>query len=740
MGVDELRRTIREKAPVRPSTRLRQTMLASLPSPLVTRHSPLATDLDWIVMKCLEKDRARRYETANGLATDLKRHLNNEPVVARPPSRLYEFQKTVRRHKVGFAAAAAVVVALAAGVIISALEASRAKQAEHEQSRLREAAEKATAREAQLRQQAQTAERQAQAEAARNDEEARFMQGMLQAVGPSVALGRDTVLLREILDQTAQRIGRELTNQPAVEADLRETLGGVYRDLADYTNAEAMLQTLLTLRRNLREPLAVAASLQGLGEVYKRQFKIEDGATAFRDALEIRKKFGKPLDVAASMYGLAEVLRLSGATWSNAMKLHGDALEIRRRFLGDHPDVAKSLVGIGITLRDGHWQAEAETNMVEAVAMLKRLHRDQHLDMAFALSQLGRTRNQLPGRLKDAEDVLQQALAIQRSVLPGEHDQTAATLGYLGDTLLAEGRLTEAEAAYRDSLQIRRKIFIYPRGNSALSAWYAYVDVLYREGKLEAETTLHQALEAYTNAYRQGLNIGYLGCLRPLAKTLASRGRPPEIQALYDVAVAHETRLFRSNDLALSESPTNFVQSATRPGMLLLKRQDTAWSIDGIGAVFDLVGKVTEAEAMYLEELALLQDLEGNDGPDVSEPLLHLSWNLLGQHRFAAAASYAAQDIALWEKLRPDAGDRFNAESLLGACLLRQKDYEQAEKHLLAGYEGIRRLRLTKMVPGLDLRRPTELLIELYEATSRPEQAVKVEAEAAGVGSGREFF
>jgi WD40 repeat protein/tRNA A-37 threonylcarbamoyl transferase component Bud32 len=121
LGVDELRRTIREKAPVRPSTRLRQTRLASLPSPPATRHSPLATDLDWIVMKCLEKDRARRYETANGLANDLKRHLNNEPVVARPPSRLYEFQKTVRRHKMGFAAGAVVIVSLLAGLAFAAL-------------------------------------------------------------------------------------------------------------------------------------------------------------------------------------------------------------------------------------------------------------------------------------------------------------------------------------------------------------------------------------------------------------------------------------------------------------------------------------------------------------------------------------------------------------------------------------------------------------------------------------------
>ncbi len=99
-GLDEMRRTIREKEPVRPSTRLRQTRSTFSPgSSPATRPSPLATDLDWIVMKCLEKDRRRRYETANALAMDLKRHLGNEPVLARPPGRLYEFQKTVRRRR-----------------------------------------------------------------------------------------------------------------------------------------------------------------------------------------------------------------------------------------------------------------------------------------------------------------------------------------------------------------------------------------------------------------------------------------------------------------------------------------------------------------------------------------------------------------------------------------------------------------------------------------------------------------
>ncbi|MCW5550755.1 MAG: serine/threonine protein kinase [Verrucomicrobiae bacterium] len=127
-GLDALRKTIREKVPLRPSTRLTQ-LQHDLNPQIQNRKSQIANDLDWIVMKCLEKDRTRRYETANGLAADLKRHLANEPVTARPPSRWYEFQKTVRRHKVGFAATAAVMLALALGVVTSTWQALRAGKA-----------------------------------------------------------------------------------------------------------------------------------------------------------------------------------------------------------------------------------------------------------------------------------------------------------------------------------------------------------------------------------------------------------------------------------------------------------------------------------------------------------------------------------------------------------------------------------------------------------------------------------
>ncbi|MGO8931206.1 MAG: protein kinase domain-containing protein [Limisphaerales bacterium] len=163
-GLEEIRRIIREEDPARPSTRLgtlapeEQTALArrrqAEPAELIRL---VRGDLDWIVMKSLDKDRSRRYATANGLTQDLQRYLANEPVLARPPSQSYRLGKLVRRNKLDFGAAAAVGVALAAGLAISALEAIRARRAESEQIQLRGQAEQARAKEAEQRHQAQAA-------------------------------------------------------------------------------------------------------------------------------------------------------------------------------------------------------------------------------------------------------------------------------------------------------------------------------------------------------------------------------------------------------------------------------------------------------------------------------------------------------------------------------------------------------------------------------------------------------
>jgi eukaryotic-like serine/threonine-protein kinase len=118
-GIDAMRKTIREQEPVRPSTRLTQIQPATS-SPIANRKSKIENDLDWIVMKCLEKDRTRRYETANGLAADLKRHLTHEPIVARPPSAIYRLGRSWRRNRLAYSAGTVVAVALVAGMWISA--------------------------------------------------------------------------------------------------------------------------------------------------------------------------------------------------------------------------------------------------------------------------------------------------------------------------------------------------------------------------------------------------------------------------------------------------------------------------------------------------------------------------------------------------------------------------------------------------------------------------------------------
>jgi eukaryotic-like serine/threonine-protein kinase len=177
-GVEGIRQQIREVEPPRPSARLstldadERTTIAKLRNTAAAQLSLiLRGDLDWIVMRCIEKDRTRRYDTANGLAADIQRYLRNEPVVARPPGTAYLLQKLIRRHRVGFAAAAVIFGVVSIGAVVSSWLAIRATLAEREQTRLREdadklrtAAETARVTESKLRTEAQAQEMAARAQ------------------------------------------------------------------------------------------------------------------------------------------------------------------------------------------------------------------------------------------------------------------------------------------------------------------------------------------------------------------------------------------------------------------------------------------------------------------------------------------------------------------------------------------------------------------------------------------------
>jgi serine/threonine protein kinase/ABC-type nitrate/sulfonate/bicarbonate transport system substrate-binding protein len=296
-GLEGMRRTVREKEPAKPSTRVSTLNVADRIAIAAQRgtdparlHSWLRGDVDWIVMRCLEKDRTRRYETASGLALDLQRYLRNEPITARPPSTAYALRKLVRRNQLAFGAASAVVIALVAGLAFSAF---------------------ALARERLARQRADL-------EAARSAQLARRMPDMLAGVGPQVAVGRDTRLLRTILDETVVRMDRQLRGQPEVEASFRETLGNVYRDLGEFAAAALMYERALQLRREVLggEHAAVADSLHDLGEVRGRQGRLTEAETYLREALALREKRlgGEHPDTVASRRALAHVGRLARPT------------------------------------------------------------------------------------------------------------------------------------------------------------------------------------------------------------------------------------------------------------------------------------------------------------------------------------------------------------------------------------------------------------------------------------------
>ncbi len=169
-GVEEIRNFLREHETGVPSIRLKEISNEEIGEIANQRgidpprlQSLLAGDLDWIVMKAIEKERQRRYGTANGLAMDVQRYLREEPVLARPPSRRYLLTKLVRRNRVTFAAASIALFGLLGGLGVSTWLFLRERHAREEQARLRVVAEQATANEVRLREDAMAVDQVTQA-------------------------------------------------------------------------------------------------------------------------------------------------------------------------------------------------------------------------------------------------------------------------------------------------------------------------------------------------------------------------------------------------------------------------------------------------------------------------------------------------------------------------------------------------------------------------------------------------
>jgi len=544
-GLDAMRKIIREKEPVRPSARflaLHGEELTTTAKRRSTDSSKLLHqirgDLDWIVMKCLEKDRTRRYETANGLAFDILRHINNEPVLARPPSNLYRFQKMMRRNKLVCAAAAAVAVALIIGLSLSTYLFVKEKAA-------RQRAIAAEKTQNQLRQRAEAGEKNAETEAGKSQQVARFLKEMLQGVAPSVARGRDTKMLQEILDRTAERVGKDLTNQPEVEIELRQILANTYDELGAYNKEEEMARASLQLGRSRlgEENLTVVRSLYQLGKAQWRLGKYYPAYTNTLQALAIRRKLlgNEHLDVADSLNVEGNLLIIQNKM-PEAESVNREVLAIRRKLLGnENPDVASSLNNLANVLRGEGKLAEAETLFREALAMRSELPDNDETAVARLHNNLAVVLRE-QGRLAEAETMFREALLMRRKLLGDGHPDVAASLRNLVDVLDRERKVDEAKgdlpgivALLQATLADQRSVL--GEGNPAVAeTLISLADHLRAQGKkTEADKALQEAGDTAHKLLQQrpGSEIaGTRDAINDVVNSCYAVGRDKEVTSL----------------------------------------------------------------------------------------------------------------------------------------------------------------------------------------------------------------
>ena len=424
----EIQRIIREEEPPKPSTKLSSLGDASTTNADNRRLDPrslmreLRGDLDWIVMKAMEKDRARRYETANGLAMDLQRHLDHEPVRAGPPGATYRLRKFVRRNRTGVIAGIVVTGALVVATVISIGFA------------LSEAEQRGIA----------------EAEAKRADTEKAIAEALDDFLNEELlAAGK-----REVLDAAAERIeeasapGSRFHDKPLIEASIRLALANAYWGLGEYEAAEPYAEQafeLLLAQLGQEHPDTLDA-MNSLAVMYKYRGRYDEAEALYREALAtLRRVFGDedPLTL-SSMNNLAVLLRTRDEL-DEAEALHREALQTRRRILGDqHPETLSSMTNLAVVWMALNELKDAELLVREALEIRQRVLGQDHprtLQSMYVLATVVRRQ----AKWADAEALYRQTLQSARRAFTSDHPYTLLSLSGLALTLFHQEKLSKAE-------------------------------------------------------------------------------------------------------------------------------------------------------------------------------------------------------------------------------------------------------------------------------------------------------
>ncbi|MGB5296165.1 MAG: serine/threonine-protein kinase [Thermoanaerobaculia bacterium] len=437
VGLVELQRKIREDEPPRPSTQVTRlgdsssTAAENRGTTVLALVKSLKGDLDWIIIKALEKDRSRRYMTAHALALDIGRFQRNEPVEARPPSAAYRIRKFVGRHRVGVAATGVVLVVLIFGILGTTFGLIRALHAERE-----------------ARTEAETAQQISD-----------FLVGLFKVADPGEARG-NTITAREILDEGAKKIDRDLAGQPMVQSSLMHTMGIVFRSLGLYEEAESLLENSLTIRRSVvpSDDQRSASYLADLAWLYRSL-----GRHAEADALS------------------------------------REAIAVLEAIAPDTSDLARAYQVLGVVARDMGRFDESENWLQQSLAVGEAAPDFNPVLVGWAHYQLGWL-HKLTGELKDARVSYEQALAILETELGPDSPEVAWCLNDLGVVHQDMGDFAESRRILERSLSIKEKILgpdhpdvAATANNVAVVLWYLGD---YREAKLYWERTLEIRLKS----------------------------------------------------------------------------------------------------------------------------------------------------------------------------------------------------------------------------------------------------
>lgn len=458
--------------------------------PPVLDEKALGRELAAIIAKAVHPDREARYHSAGELATDLRRYLRHEPVLALGASRLYRLRKLIQRNPVPSALTAAAALLLIAGSAGVAWQAARATRGWNLARLETQRAETALAGEAEERARAQSALERAEAERRRVFAVNVFMTNMLTSADPANALGEE-LTVRELLDSTARSLPDDLREQPEIEATVRMALANTYIALGEYTSAERqaemMLETSITALGENHPTTADAR--RTLAQVYTETDRAAEAEPLVLAAITAIDALGDPVEAARVRGELARV-RFGTGRAAEALELWSQARDDLTRLLG--PD--------------------AEYTLVMA-----------H-NLCHALKQAG--------RLAEAESIARDLLDRRRRTLGPDNPQTIAAIELLGGLIMSQGREREALPLQRESLDARTRILGEHHIATLLSMGNLGATLI-RLGELEeAEVLTRRAIEAHSAKLGRESNRT-LVLLANLAYLLEERGRQDEAVAIY---------------------------------------------------------------------------------------------------------------------------------------------------------------------------------------------------------------